>query len=100
MRRSFMVGLAAVLLVAADAPKSDMGKLEGRWYGGVWTCNGEWTLVVDINDPISVLDITEDTVSLRYRTGNSKCWSYSVISKGTPTAIDLTEKGETQLANY
>lgn len=105
MRLSLTVCLAAVLSVAANAPSSDMGKLEGRWYGGVWTFNGSPAFVVNQKDPISVLDITENTATLRTRKGPSICWSYSAIPNGTPKFIDLTvtdgaEKGKVQRGIY
>jgi uncharacterized protein (TIGR03067 family) len=105
MKRSLMVGIAAVLLVAADAPKDDMGKLEGRWYGGIWTYNGAPALIVDFNDPMSILDITDSKATLRPRTGPTTYWSYSIPSKGTPKVIDLTvsegqDKGKTQRGIY
>jgi len=105
MIRSMLVGLAAVLMVAADAPKNDLGKLEGRWYGGIWTFNGYPALVVNTKDPAATFDVTRDTAALRIRPGTLKRWSYSVVLDGTPTAIDMTiaegpEEGKTQRGIY
>jgi uncharacterized protein (TIGR03067 family) len=105
MRRSLMVGLAAVVLVASDAPDRDMGQLKGRWYGGVLVYNGVPTLIVDRNDPSIVLDITDRTATLRTRNQTAKCWSSSLLEKASPKAINLCcsegpDKGKTQRAIY
>jgi uncharacterized protein (TIGR03067 family) len=101
MRRFLLTGLVSLSLVAADTPESDMGRLEGRWYGGVWSCNGDWALVVDLKDPVQVLDIAENTATLRTRkSGSPKRWSYTAMPNRAPKAIDLTDETGTQRGIY
>jgi hypothetical protein len=114
MRWSLMAVIVAVLLVGADAPRNDVSQLEGRWYGGVWSrCGVVPGFIVNINDPMSILDITDRAVTLRTRkatalpTSNESvdCWTYSIPSNETPKAIDLipsqgADKGKTQRGIY
>jgi hypothetical protein len=101
MRRFLLAGLVTLFLAAADTPKPDMGQLEGRWYGGVWTYNGDLTLVVDQKDPLQVLDIAENTATLRTRNSRSpKRWSYIAVPNRTPGAVDLTDETGTQRGIY
>ena len=89
MNRHTLMAVAACLLIAGDAPQGGMAALEGRWFGGVWTCNGDWALIVDVQNPWSVLEMTNATATLQYRTGSTERWSYTLDTTRTPRAIDL-----------
>jgi uncharacterized protein (TIGR03067 family) len=105
MNRYVIAALAACLLSAAEAPKDGMDKLEGRWFGGVWTCNGDWALVVNVKNPVSVLEIGDRTATLRTRSLGTEHWSYTLDTTKTPKTIDLTviegpDKGKIQRGIY
>jgi uncharacterized protein (TIGR03067 family) len=105
MNRYALMALAACLLIAGDAPKGDMNALEGRWFGGAWTCNGDWALVVNLKNPVCVLEIADGMAALRWHTGAAERWSYALDKARVPKTIDLTgidgpDKGKVRQGIY
>jgi uncharacterized protein (TIGR03067 family) len=117
MNRYAMMALAACLLIAGDAPKSvfprlakerppgDMKALEGCWFGGAWTCNGAWALVVNLENPVCVLEFADGVALLRWHTGRAERWSYTLNETRVPKTIDLTvidgpDKGKVRQGIY
>jgi uncharacterized protein (TIGR03067 family) len=105
MNRYALMALATCLLMAGDAPMDDMKALEGRWFGGVWTCNGAWMLVVDLKNHSSVLEIADSMATLRSRTGATERWSCTLDKTRVPMTMDLTvldgpDKGKVRQGIY
>ena len=105
MHGYLLAALAACLLIAGDAPSGDMSALEGRWPGGVWVFSGDLTLVVDIKNPVSVLEISDGTATLRSCSGGTERWAYALDKSREPKTIDLTvldgpDQGKVRRAIY
>jgi uncharacterized protein (TIGR03067 family) len=100
-----LIALAAFLRIAGEEHQAQMKALEGRWFAGVWTFNANLALIVDLENPLGVLEIADGVATFRWRSGAPERWSYTLDRSPAKKTMDLTvsdgpDQGKVRQAIY